>query len=143
MDAIRIPSVTFKVHEDGGGAILEHDDGCGETVLIEVHCIQVAYLAELMGICPRRRPMPAAEESEALDGMYHIEVGANTDGIIVVSQTRVRDMGGSDDVIELHPIQARWLAAKLLKMCRGVEHPKVTARVREAGDGQLPLLDGN
>lgn len=50
------------------------------------------------------------------DEMATLSVDVEEGGAVLVSQTRLAGMGGTDACIELHPIQAAWLGAKLSRV---------------------------
>lgn len=81
-------------------------------------------------------PLSAPTEPIRFDGdcdaMDHLEVSIEDDGTVILDQTRVRGMGGSDEQIQLHPMQAAWLVAKLqsiLGQAQSSEEDKLKRRL--------------
>lgn len=112
MPLTNIPDLAFEI--DGDLIRLRQDAGCGEEHIVDLHPLHLRHLAEQAGLLA---PSPLLGMSLGLadgpDGMDGLKVQQDEDGTIVVSQACVRGMGGSDEAVVLHPLQAAWLAAKL------------------------------
>lgn len=116
---------------DDGTIRLEQKDYSGDSCIVDLHPCQLRYIAESAGLLPARAvqvltPAPAAE-GQAMHSMSVEVVGDS----IWIEQTRLRDMGGTDAAIELHPVQAAWLVVRLQQIVRfGEAHALATLRRR-------------
>lgn len=117
---------------DGDTITLEQDGGCEGAIRIDLHISQLRLLAERTGLQPvASAPQQHAASAEDGDAMHSLQVETDSDGMIWVEQTRLSGMGGTDAAIELHPSQAAWLAAKLLKTIgQGETHEAEVAALR-------------
>ena len=80
------------------------------TKLDAVVTLADEFLTDL-GITGQNQSIPA---DGGCDEMPNLRIERDDDGTIYLCQTQLSGMGGSDEEIELHPVQARWLAAQLL-----------------------------
>jgi hypothetical protein len=80
-----------------------------------------------IGIIGQTQSIPAEVGS---DEMPSLEVVYDDDGTIYLNQTRVEGMGGSDETIELHPVQAAWLGARLLALTSNEKSPAISVTSR-------------
>lgn len=112
MALTKIYGMAYEV--DGDQITIEQDVGCGETSAVYLNRIHLELLAQEAGvsISPEMRMDPPTHVVGG-DSMQQLEVEVDEDGTIHLLQTRLRGMGGSDEQIDLHPMQAAWLAQKL------------------------------
>jgi hypothetical protein len=86
------------------------------------------FLTDL-GITGQTQSIPAEGGG---DEMPSLEVVRGDDGTIYLNQTRLEGMGGSDESIELHPVQAAWLGARLLALTSNEKSPAISVTASEA-----------
>jgi len=116
-------------------------DGLFRTEIIERCANGFEYLAKLdavvtladefltdIGITGQTQSIPADSGGDA---MSHLDVVRDDDGTIYLSQTRLEGMGGCDETIELHPVQAAWLGARLLTLTRNEKSPSISVTASE------------
>jgi len=123
--------LSIEAREDGQ-VLFSQMDFAGEEARIMIHRDQIRLVAERVGLIARAPvPMPMVAPIAGGDAMQHLAVDVAEDGTVIISQTQVRSMGGSDNEIELHPIQVSWLAAKLSELF-GVQVVGATETAPEA-----------
>jgi hypothetical protein len=109
------------VESDGDGrVVIRQVDHSGNENYIALHLSQVRHLAEVTGTV-ESAPIPSTypKLNTGGDSMYGLDVLQGEDGNIWIEQTRTDGMGGVDVSIDLHPVQAAWLAEKLQSILGG------------------------
>lgn len=125
----------FTVERDGDTFILRQVDHSGNEEGVSLHVSQIRYLAEVAGLLPApRQPSTLAVPVAEGEAMHSLGVESYSDGMIWIEQTRLSGMGGmggTDAAIEVHPLQAAWLVARLQQMVGfGEERELATLRRR-------------
>jgi hypothetical protein len=103
---------------DDGEILLEQMDCAGERSAVCLYPIQLRQVAEAVGLASPSVPAGWANQVDVgPDWMDNLDVTRDDDdGTVTISQTQISGMGGSDNRLTLHPIQAAWLGARLLAM---------------------------
>lgn len=102
---------------DGDTILLRQIDHSGNEAAIALHVSQLRLLAdEFLHDTGSADAAPMPANLDGPDEMATLSVDVEEGGAVLVSQTRIAGMGGTDAFVELHPIQVAWLAAKLSRI---------------------------
>lgn len=116
--------------EDGNARIEQSAGSLEGATYIDLHPVQVRLLAERMGLLntqPLPLGLPVAFEGNG--NFHHLEIERDEDGTVHLFQTQIQGMGGSDEHVMLHLLQAAWLASQLPgKVSASATIPKGTLR---------------
>lgn len=97
---------------EGDTITLSQSDLNGNEDRVVLHVSQIRQIAASLDR-PESVELVHAQPTGDPDEMHSIAVEEDADGTVTLYQTRSAGMGGCDERVELHPIQAAWLAAKL------------------------------
>lgn len=115
MTVEKMQDLAFEIHDNGTIALEQVAGSLEGASCIDLHPMQLRMLAERAGLLNTQpQPLGPPLVNEGGGEMQHMEVVRDEDGTVHIYQTQLRGMGGSDEHVMLHPLQAAWLASQLV-----------------------------